>query len=807
MKIQDKTVTSEGNAIYSQTTAMTIDEHSLSFIIRSLTDMYSDPVRAVVREYAGNAYDSHILACQDRAVEFTSPNTLNPGFIIQDFGVGMSREELTHVYSKYGASTKRNTNDQIGAFGLGSKSALAITNSFVVVAVQNGKSNTVIVNKGDNNIPVFKFLDEVETTNPDGVRIEIPISDSYDLQKALKGMFLGWPLNSAKVDGKLVGGEVHDEDKFTKLGDAGWIATSPAAIPDNWSHNHNSALKVLVGPVSYVLSATDLETNFGHKFDLENTLSNLVLNLPIGSIEFTPSRESFIFNDFTKNAIEKQLTALRGLIVEHVSSKLNTAKNEDEALSDYMNFAQMGLDVEGITWNGEAIPVSKTPYYRGFRTINASKDGNKFASTTSVIQSRQGRVANTNKYAYRVNVTHSNISKSEQEISVNDRKNVIIVTDAKRNEKNEKRFNAQGDISLYVSDKYAAEFSSDASVKVVFFEDSADKISNWVTNTVREVISASDLAEEARRVRRERRAAAPQKPKEAVKPRVKFSAPILTHNGEKSDRLFSNTNESRYKIVSTDIDSLEEGTKFVVIQQKKLSGISYSFKQPELNNNDVEFIVANYNNLASNTYSFRSNSFDFASGVLNLLWSAGYRVISLPVTANKARLIERLPNNYSILEAIEGALKSTPVVTPDERIAIDEQSKRFSHSTPNWTSLFLKNGVAVQENLDLIDSEDTRNRITFNLRKEQGKFSRGEVVSAVFSLVGGKQGHRGNLNEVSKDWDAAKNSSIIALLEGFSSVKPAENKGSYPLLNNISVYDLDVKDVVEYINMRDAKNI
>jgi hypothetical protein len=803
MKIQDKIVTSEGNAIYSQTTAMTIDENSLSFIIRSLTDMYSDPMRAVVREYAGNAYDSHILACQDRAVEFTTPNTLNPGFVIQDFGVGMSREELTQVYSKYGASTKRNTNDQIGAFGLGSKSALAIANSFVVVSVQDGKSNTVIVNKGDNNIPVFKFLDEVETTNPDGVRIEIPISNSYDIKKALESMFLGWPLNSAKVDGKFVGGEVHDEKKYTRLGDAGWISTSPTATER--SYYNPSSLKVLVGPVSYSMTANEIESTFGHKFGLDKTLGNLVLNLPIGSVEFTPSRESFIFNAVTKNAIEGRLNALRDLVAEHVSTKLSSAKNEDEALDSFMNFVAMGLDVDGITWNGEEIPVSKAAYYGAWRALNVTADDKKIVHASSVIQTRQAVDRNAGKYVYRTSASHNDIKKDKREFTVNDRKNVIVVTDAKRSEKNNKRFGAQDGISLYVTDKYATEFATDASVTVLFFEDSVDKLSSWVTNTVREVLTEATVIDEARRVRRERRAAAPKKQKEeTTKQRAKFSAPIFTYNGERQSTFFGSSNESNYKIVSTDIDSLDKDTKFVVIQQEKLNSGKISSKQPGMDNDGLELIVANYNGLVNGNYGFRGSNFNLATGVLNLLWNAGYRVISLPVTGNKARLIERLPNNYSILEALESALKDVPVVTPVERIVINDQAKTYGSDNNKWTELFAKNGVAVQENLDLIDSEETRNRLTFTLRKNKNEFSRAEILAAVFNLLAGKRGYRGNLNEVAMDWNG---SPLVSILSKFSSVKAAEEKGTYPLLKNAYVYDLKVEDVAEYINMRDAKNI
>src|SRR5690606_19893214 len=89
-----------------------------------LINLYSDPVAAVIREYACNAYDSHIAAGNTDPILVTLPTHASPEFVVQDFGIGLSIDDLRDVYSMYGRSLKRESNDMVGQLGLGCKSGL-----------------------------------------------------------------------------------------------------------------------------------------------------------------------------------------------------------------------------------------------------------------------------------------------------------------------------------------------------------------------------------------------------------------------------------------------------------------------------------------------------------------------------------------------------------------------------------------------------------------------------------------------------------------------------------------------------------
>ena len=118
------------------------------WVMKNLAKLYSDTSTAVIREYSTNAVDSHIMAGKaDVPIEITLPDLYDPYFIVQDYGLGMSEEDLFETYTKFGNSTKRETNDVNGMYGFGSKSAVAYTNQFTNESVKDGEKIHALVTK------------------------------------------------------------------------------------------------------------------------------------------------------------------------------------------------------------------------------------------------------------------------------------------------------------------------------------------------------------------------------------------------------------------------------------------------------------------------------------------------------------------------------------------------------------------------------------------------------------------------------------------------------------------------------------
>ena len=83
-------------------TAMTFDEHSITHLMNLLTDLYSNPTLAVVREYSTNAWDAHIAAGNLAPIQVTLPTFMMNQLTIKDLGTGMSVTDITDKFSKYG---------------------------------------------------------------------------------------------------------------------------------------------------------------------------------------------------------------------------------------------------------------------------------------------------------------------------------------------------------------------------------------------------------------------------------------------------------------------------------------------------------------------------------------------------------------------------------------------------------------------------------------------------------------------------------------------------------------------------------
>lgn len=110
-----------------------IDARNVDFLATLLTsNLYSNPLHSFLRETIANAWDSHveanntdtpvILLIEETDKEESSYlNNYTTRFSyrlsIRDFGTGLSKERFETIYKNIGSSTKRDSNDYIGAFG------------------------------------------------------------------------------------------------------------------------------------------------------------------------------------------------------------------------------------------------------------------------------------------------------------------------------------------------------------------------------------------------------------------------------------------------------------------------------------------------------------------------------------------------------------------------------------------------------------------------------------------------------------------------------------------------------------------
>lgn len=310
---------------------MTLDMHSLQFAMSALTNMYPDPIKAIIREYSTNARDAHVDAGKaDVPIQVHTPNALNPFFKIRDFGNGMSVDFIENVYSQYFNSTKRESDSQTGMLGLGGKSGLTYTAQFTIVSICNGIKIHVMVSKDEHGSGVMEIVDTSVTEEPSGVEIIIPVRYSNEFTRKVDEFFKYWEPGTVLVN---------DEEPT-------FIGNYPSAMKvddDIIVLPGQGKSYVVMGSVPYV--ADGLASDYGHY--------HVVAFVPIGSVAFPPSREELMYTEGTKETIREFSQRANDKIAEYVQKEIDAASTYLEAMEIWDKNSK--LVARNYTYKGEEL--------------------------------------------------------------------------------------------------------------------------------------------------------------------------------------------------------------------------------------------------------------------------------------------------------------------------------------------------------------------------------------------------------------------------------------------------------------------
>lgn len=146
--------------------------------------LYANKIRAIVREIGCNAVDSHAAAGRPNVpFDVHLPSILEPYFYIRDYGTGLSHEDVTKIYTTYFESTKTDSNDYIGALGLGSKSPFSYTDNFTVTAIKNGRKGIYSAFINESGFPSIMLMGENQTDEPSGVEVRFSVNNEREFPK------------------------------------------------------------------------------------------------------------------------------------------------------------------------------------------------------------------------------------------------------------------------------------------------------------------------------------------------------------------------------------------------------------------------------------------------------------------------------------------------------------------------------------------------------------------------------------------------------------------------------------------------
>lgn len=298
-----------------------IDESGLVNILSVLRkNMYSNPTRIIVQEYANNARDAHVAAgLNDRPIQITCPTSLSPYLKIRDFGQGIPPELVDSVFVVYGASTKRDTNEQIGGFGLGAKSAFSYCDLFEVATICNGIKYTYAPHIDASNIGEMPLISQEETDEESGTLISIPIKeeDLYDVNEKIAFVTEYWDIRPELV------GSVNYSNRKVYFSEDNW-----ALMEQAYSWQSNTILYCVEGiPYTFTLPSNDPRVSDEIK-GLEKC--PFVVKLHTGDITIASNREALVTDEKTINKILEILNDINTNFRKYVTESIDKCETMRE---------------------------------------------------------------------------------------------------------------------------------------------------------------------------------------------------------------------------------------------------------------------------------------------------------------------------------------------------------------------------------------------------------------------------------------------------------------------------------------------
>lgn len=339
--------------------------------------LYTDLILAPIREISANSVDAHFEAGKAKTpIKVTLPTLLDSFFKVRDYGFGLSDDKIAELYSGYGDSNKRGTNDAIGGFGIGKFAPLAYGDSFIINSYQNGTVHSWNSYIDASNRGAMSKMGSAPTTEPNGMEIIVPVkgNDIQAFHEKAANLFAYFD-----VTPELVNATPEDLQTIER------IKTKPVLYsgPNYKFTGENYSSVVVMGGIPYKIDSNVLagEITTQSKIILD---AGVILNFNIGDLEIAASRETLNYSDNTKKKLIKGLQS----VVESIINQVNDSFKNCNSLWDAKCLHQEVFDYYGklyslrrffdnsLVYNGT--PVTNSCFYNttDVRIVSYSKNQN-----------------------------------------------------------------------------------------------------------------------------------------------------------------------------------------------------------------------------------------------------------------------------------------------------------------------------------------------------------------------------------------------------------------------------------------------
>ena len=308
-----------------------------------LLENYKNARTAMIREYVSNAWDAHKEINSDEPVVVRIDFDDGGWFLeIIDKGVGMTEDFVKKTFSQLLKSTKSNNNNAIGAFGIGSKTALAYTNQFQLSTIKDGFKNEYLVYRETSGSP--KILPTV--TNEEvidlksGTIIKIYlIEKTHNLSYSESEEITGYRYNNSGISeanymAYLASKElsyfdnvIFDFPKFRNIESSyndGKIIEGDT-FKYRTSSKYSNDLHLLLGKVSYPVDWKEI--------GIDSINIPVGVKFEIGDFMVGMTRENITYSDETKTLIKNKID----LTIAELTKRYNDSNQPIEDIREYVS--------------------------------------------------------------------------------------------------------------------------------------------------------------------------------------------------------------------------------------------------------------------------------------------------------------------------------------------------------------------------------------------------------------------------------------------------------------------------------------
>ena len=423
------------------------DAQGLTILLRDT--LYEDKMLAPIREYIANAFDANAEMSNVGPINIFLPTTDFPQFKIRDFGPGLTEDEVYNIFTRYGKSTKRDTNNVTGCFGIGSKSYAAYTDKATVISRQNGIKRIYVMYLDSNQQAKLKKVSEMTEPRLDsdiqthrGLEISWAI-DLSDIQAA-RDKFLRMAKYWDQSEYPVTVNETYRDDYNIKQVKEIDISSNYASYSIDCEHfkieenaevrsskyDYNKgryvseSAKLIMGPITYPLNAETIENNLSDKQKAFLETNGLVIKVPLGTVSVAASREGLSYDSITKAALQSKIENCLSTYETMIQEEVRNAPNWMDAYLKAQAVRQSLVQElrEGIEFKWKDFPLKYSLTIDYELPIKLATDGSKIEISTQSLTLEK-------YYLHETRASNTLLKKDQVQYFNADTRKIFIVCD------------------------------------------------------------------------------------------------------------------------------------------------------------------------------------------------------------------------------------------------------------------------------------------------------------------------------------------------------------------------------------------